>query len=76
MSVAKINIVKLAVKPKAGACCYCETPIPCAQHDGIGKSNYPAKQGIIPRSELAIKFPKLPLGFIPVIERVIYRIFQ
>ena len=31
------------------------------------ESNYPAKQGIIPRSELAIKFPKVALGLIPMI---------
>jgi hypothetical protein len=33
--------------------------------------NYPAKQGIIPSSELAIKFPQLALGFIPVIKDVV-----
>jgi hypothetical protein len=47
---------------------YCETPILKAQRIGIGKLNNPAlAEGIIPRSELAIKFPKLALGFIPVI---------
>jgi hypothetical protein len=44
-----------------------ETPIAKVQRVEIGRSNYPAKQGYNTTQHAAIKFPKLALGFIPVI---------
>ena len=45
-----------------------ETPIPKGKRSGIGKLNNPAKRRVlIPRSLLGNLFPRLALGFIPVI---------
>ena len=46
---------------------YCETPIPKAKRIRIGKLNNPAKRRVQYPAACYEMFPKLALGFIPVI---------
>jgi hypothetical protein len=50
---------------------YCETPIPKAKRIGIGKLNNPAKRRGQYPAACCEMFPKLALGFIPVIVKTL-----